>query len=681
MAGEADGERLVVLLEARIRDFEKNMQKASGTADRSYGRLRKDSRSATRQMEADMVRSTTRINQALASTSTRIGAFGKASLVGLTAGAAAALAPILSVVGALNGAKAALTEFDRIGKAAKASGLDAEFFQGLEHSATLGGVGVDQLSQALAAFNRNAGMAAIGKGELVEKLKQLHPELLKNIMAARSQEERLRLVADALDKETDASRKAAIAAAAFGDAGVRMVEMLKGGSAALDDTARKARDLGLVVDRDLIARAEELNDEFSTATRIMDLQFKQALVNLAPILVGIAERAGRLAGDIRYLIDQMKELEDRSSDTLKADVVDVDRERLDIENQILDIRQQQRDLTGATAVMESRILEGTVKALEERLAALSEKGASIETILGDRRDSRPPLAPIDPGSTIPELPDSGRGSSRNSAAGAAIREAEAVKQLIAELQFEQAQLNQTDLQKKTNETLRRAGAAATDDERKQIEQLVEAIHLETEELKRNKQAQEARTEAISNLFQMGSDALQSIADGSVKAEDALKKLVVQLALAAAQAALLGTGPLAGAGGILGGLGGGGGGFLGNLFKSIFGKGFATGTANTGGARGEPRGIVHGQEAVIPLPDGRRVPVEMRGVGASRPQRVEVFVSSNDEKLRVFVRQEADGSIKEAAPRIVGAAVNQANANVVPTMGKYQRDRAGGDYRG
>src|SRR5690606_29135772 len=39
--------------------------------------------------------------------------------------------------------------------------------------------------------------------------------------------------------------------------------------------------------------------------------------------------------------------------------------------------------------------------------------------------------------------------------------------------------------------------------------------------------------------------------------------------------------------------------------------FATGTANTGGRRGEPRGIVHGQEAVIPLPSGGKVPVEVK----------------------------------------------------------------------
>jgi tape measure domain-containing protein len=73
-----DTERLVVALEARIRDFEKNMQKASGTGTRSYQQLTAGSSRATRQMEADMVRASARINQAMATTSARVGVFGKA---------------------------------------------------------------------------------------------------------------------------------------------------------------------------------------------------------------------------------------------------------------------------------------------------------------------------------------------------------------------------------------------------------------------------------------------------------------------------------------------------------------------------------------------------------------------------------------------------------------------------
>jgi hypothetical protein len=63
------------------------------------------------------------------------------------------------------------------------------------------------------------------------------------------------------------------------------------------------------------------------------------------------------------------------------------------------------------------------------------------------------------------------------------------------------------------------------------------------------------------------------------------------------------------GGLFGG--GGGGGFLGSLFG---GRGFASGTANTGGMRGQPAGVVHGQEAVIPLPSGGKVPVQLTNGG-------------------------------------------------------------------
>lgn len=73
-----DQERLVVLLEARVSEFEKRFRQAEQRGTRTYQKLRRDSRSATRQMEADMVRSSTAINRALATTASRIGAFGAA---------------------------------------------------------------------------------------------------------------------------------------------------------------------------------------------------------------------------------------------------------------------------------------------------------------------------------------------------------------------------------------------------------------------------------------------------------------------------------------------------------------------------------------------------------------------------------------------------------------------------
>ncbi|MDB6179557.1 tape measure protein [Paracoccus sp. Z330] len=104
-------ERLVVMLEARITEFEKRMQKAEQRGTRTYQNLRRNSRSATRNMEADMIRSSTAINRALAATAARIGAFGAAfaSLRGVQgynrlADAATAMANSLRVAG-LEGAE------------------------------------------------------------------------------------------------------------------------------------------------------------------------------------------------------------------------------------------------------------------------------------------------------------------------------------------------------------------------------------------------------------------------------------------------------------------------------------------------------------------------------------------------------------------------------------------------
>jgi hypothetical protein len=114
-------------------------------------------------------------------------------------------------------------------------------------------------------------------------------------------------------------------------------------------------------------------------------------------------------------------------------------------------------------------------------------------------------------------------------------------------------------------------------------------------------------------------------------------------------------------------GGGGGGF----FPSAPGVGlYATGTANTGGQRGQPMGIVHGQEAVIPLPNGGRVPVQIqapvapsfdRGKSASSIA-VDVGVSvDNDGNLQAYVRNVS----QQTATAVTQAGLQQYDRNVAP----------------
>ena len=69
-------------------------------------------------------------------------------------------------------------------------------------------------------------------------------------------------------------------------------------------------------------------------------------------------------------------------------------------------------------------------------------------------------------------------------------------------------------------------------------------------------------------------------------------------------------------------------------------GYSSGTANTGGTRDEPRGVVHGQEAVIPLPSGSRVPVMVQGASSGN---VYLAVNNYGEPADVSTKQTVDGN--------------------------------------
>ena len=102
--------------------------------------------------------------------------------------------------------------------------------------------------------------------------------------------------------------------------------------------------------------------------------------------------------------------------------------------------------------------------------------------------------------------------------------------------------------------------SATSEQGHAIEALVAQIEAETERLDRLRDRQDAINDGMTYLGDLGKEALQAWAIGAGDAEEALKKLGIQLALAAAQALLLGQGPLSGlfGSGSIGGAGGGAG---------------------------------------------------------------------------------------------------------------------------
>jgi len=579
-----DTQRLVVSLEARLNKYEKDMARAGRVTNDNF---RKMEHRSTR-FSQSVVKSTSRINAALSSTAARVGSLSKlAGFSVLTAGAVAALAPVLSISAALMKARDAVTSFDKIAKNAKATGLDSDFYQGLIHGADLAGVGVESLNQSLIAFYRNSGFAAAGKGELVEKLKVLNPELLKSIQLASTQAERFQLVADAVKNAKSETQGAAIASAAFGESGARMVELLKKGADGLDAMAAEAKDLGLVIDREILAKSEAMNDQLSIATRIMDAEFKKALVDLAPILVSTARLAADVAGAIRQIVDAMRDVENKTARGLQDRLAGLGMERVGVENQLLEAKDRQRNNTSVIAGAEGKLDTKTLQ-LQERLSAIS---SEEERILAElkRRQDRPEPAVVVP--EVPGVPATGTGGGpRNEAAKSALREAEAVQKLIDELKAERAELGMSDVAREQSRALRRAGAAATGEQRQEIGRLIEAINAEKEA---QEQAAATATFFRDSTYQAFTDLIPVIETGNAALDGFINRLIE----AVAQAALLGQGPLAGI------FGGAGTGIIGSLF------GFADGGYTGDGGRDQPAGIVHRGEFVMSKRATRNIGVD------------------------------------------------------------------------
>ncbi|MEQ1901854.1 MAG: hypothetical protein ABL866_14120 [Devosia sp.] len=610
-----DLERLVVNLEAKITQYEKSMNKALGISNQR-----------AKQVEARWAK----LN------------LGREAFSGLAKGALAGILPALSLAAAINKTKDALKDFGDIADRAATAGLDPEFFQGVTEQAKLSGVSLEESGAALGVFAKNSGLAEAGIGKMATALKTLNPTLLESLQNAKSQEERVRLMADALASITDPAQRAAVAVAAFGDSGKDIARAFEGGSRSIDEFIAKGKEIGIIVSRDLIERADELGDKFDTAARIVDLQLKQAFINAAPGLVSLINLAGELLLTFNSVVDSFKSIEDRQF------TIPLQNELIAVENQIPGtiekIADLQKELDGMAdgsgmrgiaklglddAEAELDALYAKSAAINEQLAKLfgmtsdgttsattkpsgpsAEDAAAAAAVFDQTRTAAERYAAeierldalLASGALTQETYDRAVAAAKDDldasnktkveAARLTVQQAEALKGLLADLEFERKIVGLSALDQEVMNAARQAGVDVMSEEGLKLREKITLLNEERD-------AQDKVNEALKTQSQVAQEAGRSLAealrDGKLEGMellDILADVVRQIALAGLKDAV----------------------DSGNIGASILSgllSGFASGTSNTGGARGQVRGLVHGQEAVIPLPSGGRVPVELR----------------------------------------------------------------------
>ncbi|TJZ93842.1 hypothetical protein FA743_00775 [Paracoccus gahaiensis] len=341
-------ERLVVMLEARVTEFERRMRQAEQRGTRTYQGLSRNSRSATRQMEADMIRSTGSINRAIASTTGRIGTLAASMAGGLVAGAAVGL--FAGVTGSISNTVRSMAE---LGDEAKRAGMSAQSFQEWRFVADQNRVSVDALVDGFKELSLRADeFITTGKGSGADAFTRLglSADSLKTKLKDPSA---LMLEIMGRLEGLDKAAQIRIADEIFGGTGgEQFIQMLGQGEGALQATIDRAHETGAVLDDELIRKAEEIDRKFA--------QLTSTAGNFAKRMVVEVVAAGAEMADFRDRLDHLFDSEDQGRAILgdelydslaqNRDMVDENAESLGVLNQQYMALSEEADRSGMALI-------------------------------------------------------------------------------------------------------------------------------------------------------------------------------------------------------------------------------------------------------------------------------------------------------------------------------------------
>jgi len=417
---------LAVAVEARINRLEREMRKASGVVGKNFDQIERRSRKAADNMEGQW-----------AGMAGRFADVGKSFAAGLVGGFVAG--GVMGIMGRINDTVRGIAE---IGDEARRAGLGVEEFQELKYVAEQNRIGVDSLVDGIKELNLRADeFITTGGGSAAEAFQRLGYDAETLAVKLRDPSA---LFSEIIGKlgHLDRAAQIRIADEIFGGTGgERFVQLIEEGEDALNRTRQEAHDLGLVMDEDVITRADELDRKFNAIATAVGSALKGAIVEAASALSdfinafnGFMERwSGEAGPGAGFAAGQPY------SEMLTPDQINDMRLRLALGND------PNADPYGGFAF-----------------------GQDGNIVLAE--PFTPPAVTV----TSPNTQAARGGRSAQS-----MREQrDAAAELIAELHNELAMLGMSEIEQRVNAELRRAGADATTEQQQTIRGLVEAIETE-----------------------------------------------------------------------------------------------------------------------------------------------------------------------------------------------------------
>lgn len=185
----------------------------------------------------------------------------------------------------------------QVDELAHKTGLSAEKIQELNYAAEYLEVSAEDIGSSIAKMTKNMDTARSGTGDAAEAFKALHIRIKDGNGQLKDSETVFYQVIDALGNVRNETEKDALSMAIFGKSAMTLNNLILEGSDGIKGYAKRANDLGLVLDNDVYQKFLDLDDAVTEMNKQWDavkLKFAEVLL---PILTSLAEALNGLSTD------------------------------------------------------------------------------------------------------------------------------------------------------------------------------------------------------------------------------------------------------------------------------------------------------------------------------------------------------------------------------------------------
>lgn len=210
-------------------------------------------------------------------------------------------APFAAVAGAVGfSLQSAVTGFaqagDSLDKMSARLGISAVKLQEWSFAATHAGAAPEDLEDALKDMSEKIAEVAGGDtGDAAQLFSALGISVKDASGKIRPASDIFEEVADAIQRNEDPALRTKMAMVLMGDSGRKLIPMLSGGAQGLDDMAKQARDLGLVMNEDAVAAAAQLTDRMDDMKASVTAVGHEIGYRLSPVVISMSDRFRDLA--------------------------------------------------------------------------------------------------------------------------------------------------------------------------------------------------------------------------------------------------------------------------------------------------------------------------------------------------------------------------------------------------